>query len=375
MNPGLLRSAALRLLAGARVRRSSPGGAVGRVCLFKPDGIGDFVLSLGALRLLAAHHGEANCEIVVSSPVAELARAEFPLARILSLPLIGSSRGLERAVRGWFKWRQCLSTQQADTVFCLRHHRNLEEECALLWMNSRRVVGITNSTHGIAAADQAALPPTLTASAPRPVHPEPALCLELESHRQLLRLALRREIATDELLPRLVSASPTPGSALLLAPFSSSVFKDYPNPLLVAAVAHLLGRVRVPLQLAGSPSDQPRLVELGRWVESRCGVPVELLPAGSVVELGRAIARARAVLTVDTAAAHLATALDKPTVVIHNGVHFGEFGPWCRSARQRWLVHPLDCFGCGGRCLYPQPECIHRVEPRTVADALAAVLA
>ena len=374
MKPGLLRSAALRLLAGARVRRSSPGGAVGRVCLFKPDGIGDFVLSLGALRLLAAHHGEANCEIVVSSPVADLARAEFPLARILSLPLIGASRGLERVVRGWFKWRQCLSTHTADMIFCLRHHRNLEEECALLWMNARQVVGLTNSTQGIAAADQAALPPTLTASAPRPVRSDLALCLELESHRQLLRLALSREIATDELLPRLVSASPTPGSALLLAPFSSSVFKDYPNPQMVEAVAQLLARIRVPLQLAGSPGDRPRLEELRHLVESRCGVPLELLPAGSVVEFARAIARARAVLTVDTAAAHLATALDKPTVVIHNGVHFGMFGPWCRSERQRWLVHPLDCFGCGGSCPYPQPECIHRVEPRTVADALVAVM-
>lgn len=374
MSRRLLRRAVLRLLAGARARRSPSGVAANKVCLFKPDGIGDFVLSIGAMRLMAEHHGEANCEIVVSSPVADLARAEFPLARILSLPLIGSSRGLERAVRGWFKWRQCLSTLTADTVFCLRHHRNLEEECGLLWMNARRVVGLINSTNGIAVADQAALPPTLTESAPRPVRAEPTLCLELDSHRQLLRLALRREISTEELLPRLVSAAPTPGSALLVAPFSSLAFKDYPNPLLVEAVAQLLARVRVPLQLAGSLSDRPRLEELRRLVGSRCGAPMELLPASSVVEFGRAIARARAVLTVDTAAAHLATALNKPAVVIHNGVHFGEFGPWCRSARQQWLVHSMDCFGCGGRCPYLQPECIHRVEPRTVAAALAVAL-
>lgn len=375
MSLPLLRRAVLRLLAGARARNSRPGVGAVKICLFKPDGIGDFVLSLGAMRLLAAHHGEANCEIVVSSPVADLARAEFPLARILSLPLIGSSRGLERAVRGWFKWRQCLSTLTADTVFCLRHHRNLEEECGLLWMNARRVVGLMNSTNGISSANQAALPATLTESVPRPVRAETALCLELESHRQLLRLALRREISTEELLPRLVSVYPSQGGALLLAPFSSLVFKDYPNPLLVEAVAQLLARVRVPLQMTGSLIDRPRLEEVRGLVESRCRTPVELLPAGSVVDFVQAIARARAVLTVDTAAAHLATALNKPTVVIHNGVHFGEFGPWCRSARQHWLVHPLDCFGCGGRCPYSQPECIHRVEPSNVASALALALA
>lgn len=332
------------------------------------------MLSLGALRLLASHHGEANCEIVVSSPVVDLARAEFPQARIISLPLIGSSRGFGRAVRGWFKWRQSLAALTADTVFCLRHHRNLEEECALRWMNARRVVGLMNSTRAITAADQAMLPRTLTEQALRPVHTQPALCLELENHRCLLQLALGREVAVEEMLPYLNSTTPKAGSALLLAPFSSTAFKDYPNQFLAEAVALLLDQVALPVQLAGSLGDRPRLEELRRQLDSRTGLSVELLPAGSVVEFGRAIARARAVLTVDTGAAHLATALDKPTVVIHNGVHFGEFGPWCRSARQRWLVHSLPCFGCGGQCSYPQPACIHRVEPGTVADALATVL-
>ncbi|MGA1129843.1 MAG: glycosyltransferase family 9 protein, partial [Chthoniobacterales bacterium] len=50
------------------------------------------------------------------------------------------------------------------------------------------------------------------------------------------------------------------------------------------------------------------------------------------------VARADLLLTVDTAAAHLACALDAPAVVIHSGQHPGVYGPYSRSGRQIWLL-------------------------------------
>ena len=368
-----IRRAVLRLLAGARARTPLAGTASRRVCLFKPDRIGDFVLALGAMRRLTEAHGEANCEFVVLAPVAELAQAEFPRARVVSLPVVGNARHLLRAVMSWLKWRRPLAALTADTVICLRHQRNLTEECALLWLNARHAMGLQNSRHEINDFDQAALPPSLTSVAPRPIATEPPLCLELASHRVLLRLALGREVRSEEVLPQLVSVVPEPGRALLLAPFSSSPLKDYPDAQLVEALA--LHGSAMPLQLTGSPSQRPRLERLCQYLKLRRGAAVDILPDGSVPDLVRALARARAIVTVDSAAAHIATAMDKPTVVLHNGTRYGEFGPWHRSGRQHWLVKPLDCFGCGGRCPYPQPMCVQEIEPRLVADTLAAVLA
>ncbi|MEQ2006016.1 MAG: glycosyltransferase family 9 protein [Limisphaerales bacterium] len=373
MSQRFIRRAVLRVLAGLRARAPVAVSAPPRVCLFKPDRIGDFVLALGAMRLLTEKHGEANCEIVVLEPVAELARAEFPRACVVALPVVAAMRHLPQAVTSWLKWRKVLAAVTADTVVCLRHHRNLAEECALLWLNARHVVGLQNSRHEISEFDQAALPPSLTSAVQRPAATETPHCLELAGHRALLRLALGREVCGEEVLPQFVSVMPEPGSALLLAPFSSSALKDYPDAQLAEALA-MHGPV-MPFQLIGSPAQRPRLESLGKSIKLLCGTAAEVLPDGSVPDLVRAIARARAVVTVDSAAAHIATAMDKPTVVLHNGTRFGEFGPWHRSARQRWLVKPLDCFGCGGSCSLPQPMCIQGIEPRLVADTLAAVLA
>lgn len=373
MSPQLFRRLMLRTLARARARGPvRAGDGTRRVCLFKPDGIGDFVLALGALRRLAETHGEGNCEIVVSPPVGELARAEFPQARVISLPLIGAARGLSRALRGWLKWRRSLAGLTADTVYCLRHHRNLEEECALFWMNARRVVGLENSRHAMTSEDQAALPPVLTASAPRPASAPASLCLELECHRTLLRLALNREAVVADVMPKITAAQPELGQRLLVAPYSSAVLKDYPDEMLAQALGLL--RAPVPIVLAGSPAQRGRLERLRLLLQARCAAGVDILPDGSLVEFARAVATARAVLTVDTAAAHLATSLDKPAVILHNGTHHGEFGPWQRSPRQRWLVKPLDCFGCGGRCVHERPECLQGIEPGAVAVALGAAL-
>lgn len=372
MSQRFIRSAVLRVLAGLRARAPQAEAASPRVCLFKPDRIGDFVLALGTMRRLTEEHGEVNCEIVVLEPVAELARAEFPRARVVALPDVAVSRHLLQASACWLKWRRPLSTVTADTVICLRHHRDLAEECALLWLNARHVLGLQNSRHEISEFDQAALPSSLTSAAPRAAATEPPLCLELAGHRALLRLALGREVRSEEVLPQLVSVTPEPGRALLLAPFSSSLLKDYPDAQLVEALA--LHGSAMPLQLTGSPAQRPRLERLCQSLKLRCGAAVEVLPDGSVIDLVRAIARARAVVTVDSAAAHIATAMDKPTVILHNGTRHGEFGPWQRSGRQHWLVKPLDCFGCGGRCSLPQPMCVQGVEPRLVAETLAAVL-
>ena len=51
-----------------------------------------------------------------------------------------------------------------------------------------------------------------------------------------------------------------------------------------------------------------------------------------LVELLNLIAAAEMVLTVDTAAAHFAAALDRSCVVLFSGLHQGMFGPLARAA-------------------------------------------
>lgn len=375
MKVPLIRRAVLRSLGRLRARTGNHSGTSKAVCLFKPDGIGDFVLAVSTLRRIVEAHGEENCEFVVTALVAELARAEFPRAKVFALPAIRRRRILLRVVDGWFKWRRILADIRSDTVFCLRHHRGLEEQCALQWLNARRVIGLENSLHEIAAADQAALPVVLTEVVTRPLTTRPPLCLEMECHRQLLCKGLGRDVLDEEILPQLASVKPTRGDTLLMAPFSSSVLKDYPDERLVEALTLAKPSLPSSVKLAGSVEQRGRLERLRTAIKRQCGVDAMLIPGDSLNGFLAAVASARAVLTVDTAAAHIATALDKPTVILHNGTRYGEFGPWQRSKRQRWLVKHMDCFGCGRRCSLPAPSCIQDIEPAIVAAALVSALA
>jgi ADP-heptose:LPS heptosyltransferase len=109
--------------------------------------------------------------------------------------------------------------------------------------------------------------------------------------------------------------------------------------------------------------------ELGRRGEC---VPVRMTrDLGALVDN---IASSSAVLTADTATAHLAAALDKPMVCVISGAHYGIFGPWQRSQRQAWLTHHVPCFQCNYLCVHDEPICITRVPAQEMSAALDRVL-
>jgi ADP-heptose:LPS heptosyltransferase len=90
--------------------------------------------------------------------------------------------------------------------------------------------------------------------------------------------------------------------------------------------------------LVGSENQRSRLNDLNALLLSAGIAGAEAVVPDDLVELLNLIAGAELILTVDTAAAHFATALDKSCVVLFSGLHQGMFGPWRRSAQQRWLL-------------------------------------
>ena len=90
--------------------------------------------------------------------------------------------------------------------------------------------------------------------------------------------------------------------------------------------------------LAGSEDQRASLEEVLAALRKNGCARAEIVFPADLVEFVNLIAGAEMVLTVDTAAAHFATALDRPTLVLFSGLHRGMFGPWRRSERQSWLL-------------------------------------
>lgn len=366
--PGWLRGAFARQLA--RPIASASTTRVRRACLYKLDRLGDFVLATGALRRLVGHFGAANCRLVISAEAAPLAALEFPDVERWTAP--ATANGVWRELR---PLRRALEREWAgerfDTVVCLRHARSLYHDVTLTWLAAENWHGLgarPSATH-LTSSYTAPLADNYPATAEVPWN------RELLAHRAVVSAALGRPVDFADVRPRFTSVHATRGDYLLVCPFSSSAIRDYPGAHLAAALRELASAGELPPVVFSSTSAQrpalDRLVAHTALPASRVSVRTE----DTLPEFVRLVAGSRAVLTMDSAGAHLATALEKPSVIVFGGGHPGQFCPWGDGRRQHWLTHPLPCFGCDWHCIHAESLCLTQVPPARVAQALRTALA
>ncbi len=326
-------------------RRFAAG--VVRVFILKPDGIGDFVLATGAIRLLAREFGEENVILCVKSLLVPLAKSQFPHAIVIDLPVAAQRKVLNLFLRNFLAclptwWR--LRTTPVDIAICLRSMRNYLETLLFLSSRARRHVAnenillrgkrrvrmlVENSSHRIFGSE---LTP----------YPDPGgdVPMEIEAHRRVIEQTLQRPVALAEILPVITpTKQPVESSSYwICAPITNLGSKLYPLPKWRDAFQALQPEsANKRILLVGSEDQRTPLSELQSLLcEAGCGGAEVCFP-GDLVDFVNLIAGAEMLFTVDTAAAHFAIALDRRTLILFSGLHRGMFGPWHRSARQSWL--------------------------------------
>ena len=360
------------LRRGPRVRRF-------RAAIVKVDRLGDFVLALAAIRQALIHFGEEQCLLLISPQVEPFAVREFPRTPRLVLP---PAVGHKRLLWEGRKARALLRDIACEEVVCFRHQRWDWDELMLLWLGGQRchVLDDPENLDYFAARNTFSFPAWPRVNfVPPPLPAETATgarwCRELWMHRQLLAGVTGREVSAEEVLPRFERMGRLPTTAgILVSPLGSHALRDFPETQLGDALQTLRRHSASPIMLYGDASQRPRLLRLAERLRARGLDQVECAATRGTVEFAEAISQAELVLTVETSTAHIATALDRPTIVLIGGGHYGQFAPWRRSARQIWLTHRLDCFGCGWRCPYPAPYCLTRIVAEQVGAAVRAVL-
>lgn len=336
-----------------------------RVCIYKVDRIGDFVLALGALRALVQHYGASECRLIVSSLVAPFAAAEFPEVERWEVPPDASSawheiRPLRRAHAA--TW----SEEKFAELVCLRHARSIYRDITLGWIEARAWHGLgSRPTPGtLFVGHKPALVEEYPSTATHP------WCRELLAHRAVVAAATGATPDWATLRPRLASIQGGRGSDWVFCPFGSEPNRDYPEDLWIIAwrdAALPAG----PVQLLGPEERRHDLASLAERLRGEAGRPeVDVAVNLPQREFIARLAAARGIVTVESAAAHFATAFDKPAVIVIGGGHFGWFAPWGDRARQQWLSHSLPCFGCDWQCPYPTIHCVVDQPAGSVAAAL-----
>lgn len=87
----------------------------------------------------------------------------------------------------------------------------------------------------------------------------------------------------------------------------------------------------------------------------------------SIRQSATMLMQCKAALGVETALAHIATAVGTPNFVILGGGHFGRFFPYDKL--QSGIINPLDCFNCNWQCKYKSAYCLTDISPEVVIAA------
>ena len=291
-----------------------------RACLFALGRIGDFVLALGAIRLLVCKLGPKQCVLVVPHALAPLANREFPSVRQINLPTDAVSLTRE-IVPAWWRERPKFAADHFEYRICLSHQRGLYYELALSWIDAAKDVRLFPETY--------------------PTVPTGGLSTELLAHWRVTEIVLGRKVGREEILPRLESVAPGNDGRLLVYPLSLDPARSVSIAHVTAVLQHWRKRSPAPIVFGAGPAELSRL---DQYAEAAREAGLENVPVespGGIDGLLRHIAGAGAVFAADSGAAHLATALDKPLVLLMDTPIYGYANPWQRSARQQAFLNTV----------------------------------
>jgi ADP-heptose:LPS heptosyltransferase len=341
------------------------------VLVLRPDGLGDMVLFSGAFRHLRSHYADYEIVVAASAVGTEYLRHCPYVDRLIPCaPPLRRRFALLRA-----HWSVVL---QPVRLLRPRHHK---------------VVRLLSATekHGIARDVM-----SQTAEADRAADAIYTSRLELAADRRtdhelsVTRDFLRHlgiDVDLDAIWPEAWTTSEdrrwaeahvsrTAGRlTLAVAPASSYEGKIYPPDRYRSVVAGL-GDVPLDVVLFGTARDVAvcNAVEAAITGGDAVRSVTNLAGTTTIGQMVEGLRRASAVLAVDSAPLHLATALRRPVVGILGGGHFGRFYPWGNPATT-WVANKtLDCYGCNWDCRYETTRCVEEIPPSLIADQLHRAL-
>jgi len=375
--------------------------SIRRVFILRPDHLGDLVLFSGTLKHFRRRWPAAQITLCVRGSYGKELFAHCPhVDRLVSYEelrtnLLGSGRlfGMPH-VRGFGRLGNLLH-QHAPPFIRRKYASDLvvlpitspehEYHRCIKLIPSRDKVGIcgdlTNQTAEIEAETRNWYSTQMDlAGRPWNFH-------ELEATRLFLKF-LEIEVEPDDLWPELWTSRddcrkandwiPKNSDKIVLgiAPGVTSLpGKRLPSEWF-AKVVNLLKCRDIEIILLGSRPDLSVCVGVASALKSsRPAIRLQNLAGKtSVGELIECIRRCNIVLSQETAALHIATALRKPVVGLIGGGHFGRFYPWGDPSVARAVNKPMDCYGCNWQCKYESIRCIQEISVESAAAEMNYLL-
>ena len=343
-----------------------------RILIVKPSSLGDVVHALPVLHGLRVRYPLARIDWLVASPFASLLEGHPELNEVVVFDRqrFGRVGRSPRAALEFLRFLRGLRSRRYDLVIDLQ---GLFRSGFLT-----RITGAPVRLGFRSAPEAAWIGSTDYLSPADPdVH-------AVERNYQVAKLLGFAEVPVEFKLPvservqveaaQLLNSSGVRAEdrIVAVAPGARWETKRWPVEYFGQTVGDLEGRLGVRCVLIGG-KDEAELC--GQVMQTSASAPVNLAGLTSLPQLVAVLARADVVLCHDSAAAHLAAALDRPLVCLTGPTNPRRTGPYGRLAQVLQL--PVDCAPCYLRRLSQCPHqhrCLRELESKAVTSAVLGAL-
>ena len=101
----------------------------------------------------------------------------------------------------------------------------------------------------------------------------------------------------------------------------------------------------------------------------------------TIPEMVSIISKASFVLGNDSAAVHIASATNVPSIAILSGTHYKRFLPYPSNVNLKYsprvVINKMNCFNCDYHCIFPDEEpfeCIKRISVEAVEEEVRKMI-
>ena len=187
----------------------------------------------------------------------------------------------------------------------------------------------------------------------------------ISSSTPALLIRKERVLALTEKVKRLLPKPQKP--ILVIHPFSIWQYKELTTQQYHRILSHLASTYDVNLVITGAPDEHPRAQAL---IDSS-GLPiVNMAGKTSIMEMACMLKLACMVISIDTSAVHIATAVETPTVSIFGPSSTKNWAP--KGGRHRVITHSMSCIPCSKKgCNDTEAvPCLHELSPKLICEEI-----
>ena len=330
-----------------------------RILLRLPNWVGDVVMSIGCVRVLAQHFPNAEIELIAQKHLAELATYFPGVSRVHAFDKEG-----HKSLKKLYQYgKQC----SAGRLFT--HYITLPLSFSSAWMGyatrAKVRVGYSADARSFLLTHAYKMPPN--------THRVEAYAYLVQRYFRLQKVELDTSLklppAALPLLPaaplRIVLSFVANNTARTLPVHLAHAYIDklaskYPEAhfFLIAAESHHAYNAEI---IAGRPSLQPRLHNLAGKT--------------TLLQLGQLLAEVDILIATESGPNHLANSVGCPLLVLVGAGDEHKTGPYMRQRRQLLRAPDIPCAPCFREtCRWAEPRCLLAIRTEEVIAAVDTLL-